>query len=127
MDQVLKPSLSPEQIDYLSNKYDLKKNSTVNYREFCRKVYHEFPEDDFTASPEKNIITNPQYLGTFRSLQILNQSEEHLLDGLLSDLNSYYSKKNLDLLPNFKDFDRNNIGIVTESQVNKNFIKKTSI
>ncbi|RNA20364.1 EF hand family, partial [Brachionus plicatilis] len=116
LDQVLKSSLSPEQIDALSNKYDLKRNSTVNYREFCRNVYREFPQDDLRTKPENNISKNPEYLGTFRSLQKLNSSEEQLLDGLLSDLNSYYSKKNVDLLPNFRDFDRNNIGIVTESQ-----------
>lgn len=120
----MKSSLTTEQIDFLSNKYDLKKNSTVNYREFCRNVYHEFPADDFSASPEKNIIKNPEYLGTIRSLQILNEHEEQLLGQLLSDLNSYYSKKNLDLLPSFEDFDRNHIGIVTESQVNKDLNKK---
>lgn len=114
---MLKSSLSPEQINLLANKYDVKRNSTVNYREFCRNVYREFPEDDLRTNPENNVYKNPEYLGTFRSLQKLNQTEEQLLNGLLTDLNSYYSKKNIDLLPNFRDFDRNNIGIVTESQV----------
>ncbi|CAF0814337.1 unnamed protein product [Brachionus calyciflorus] len=116
LDQLLKSSLTPEQIEIISNKYDLKNNSTVNYREFCRSINREFPENDFKSQPEKNVFKNPEYLGTFRSLKSLDPSEEQALSVLLNDLNNYYSKKNIDLLPTFRDFDRNNIGVVTESQ-----------
>ncbi len=35
---MLKGSLSPEQIDSLANKYDLKNNSSVNYKLFLESV-----------------------------------------------------------------------------------------
>ena len=117
MDQILKSSLTPEQIESISNKYDTKHNSTVNYREFCQVVNQGFPENDFRSEPENYLFKNPQYLGTFRSQKSLNANEENLLNELLKDLNTYYTKKNIDLLPNFRDFDRNNIGVITESQV----------
>lgn len=120
LDQILKSALTHEQIDLLADKYDLKNNSTVNYREFCNAVNRGFPENDLRDEPSNNVFKNPEYLGTFRSKKQLGSNEENSLRSLLTDLNNYYSKKNLDLLPNFRDFDRNNIGVITESQVKLN-------
>ena len=72
--------------------------------------------------PSSYVYKNPEYLGTLRSMNILSQEEEDDLKNLLNHINNYYSKRNIDILTNFRDFDRNNIGTVTENQVNKLFL-----
>lgn len=47
----------------------------------------------------------------------LDSKEEDDLRQLLGTLNSYCARRNLDILHKFRDFDRNNIGVLTESQV----------
>lgn len=66
-----------------------------------------------------NIFKNPEYLGTFRSMKNLDSSEEVNLQNILEKLSTYFSRRNIDILVNFRDFDRNNIGVLTESQVIK--------
>ena len=61
-------------------------------------------------------------MGTFRSMKKLSQDDELNLKSLLIDLNNYYSKKNIEVLTWFRDFDRNRIGLVTENQVSIAFI-----
>lgn len=56
-------------------------------------------------------------MGTFRSMKHLDSNEEMHLKDILTRLNTYYAKRNTDILINFRDFDRNNIGVLTESQV----------
>lgn len=46
----------------------------------------------------------------------LSEQEEVALRDLLGTLNSYYARRNLDILEKFRDFDRNNIGVLTISQ-----------
>lgn len=50
-------------------------------------------------------------------MRVLDESEERQLAKLLDDLNEYYSKRNIDILTSFRDFDRNKNGLVTENQV----------
>jgi hypothetical protein len=69
-------------------------------------------------NPESNVFKPPEYLGTFRSMKSLNPENEMILRNILTRLNTHYSKRNTDILHDFRDFDRNNIGILTESQVN---------
>ena len=38
LDQELTSPLSQKEIDYLLNKYDTKKNNTINYRLFCNSI-----------------------------------------------------------------------------------------
>ena len=40
----------------------------------------------------------------------LDSNEEMHLKDILTRLNTYYTKRNTDILINFRDFDRNNIG-----------------
>lgn len=68
-------------------------------------------------NPDANIFKNPEYLGTFRSMKKLDPSDEVNLQNILQKLNTYFSRRNIDILVNFRDFDKNNIGILTESQV----------
>lgn len=68
-------------------------------------------------NPESNVFKTPEYLGTFRSMKSLNQNEEMTLRDILARLNTHYLKRNTDILHDFRDFDRNNIGVLTESQV----------
>lgn len=76
-----------------------------------------FPENDLKHNPQDYCYKNPEYLGTFRSVKRLSDEDESLLSSLLSHLKTYYSKRNFEVLTFFKDFDKNKIGIVTESQV----------
>lgn len=76
-----------------------------------------FPGNDLRYDPENYVFKNPEYLGTFRSMKQLDPREESDLRNLLGRLNSYYGKKNIDILTTFRDFDRNNIGTVTQNQV----------
>jgi hypothetical protein len=69
------------------------------------------------GDPATYVYNNPEYLGTLRSMERLSPYEEEDLKELLGHINNYYSKRNIDVLTNFRDFDRNNIGTVTESQV----------
>jgi hypothetical protein len=77
-----------------------------------------FPSNDLRQDPAAYVYNSPEYLGTLRSMERLTQAEEEQLKDLLGHINNYYSKRNIDVLTNFRDFDRNNIGTVTESQVN---------
>jgi hypothetical protein len=120
------PKLSAKEVEYLSEKYDTKNNTTVNYREFISSVIKAFPENDFKDDPENYTYKNPEYLGTFRSLKKLSPDEELDLKNLLIDLSSYYAKKNIEVLTWFRDFDRNRIGLVTENQVYFLFFGKMS-
>ena len=52
-------------------------------------------------------------------MRSLDSNEEKILRDILVNLNGYYSKRNIDILTTFRDFDRNNIGVLTESQVIK--------
>jgi hypothetical protein len=54
-------------------------------------------------------------------MALLTPDEESRLRKLLAHINNYFSKRNIDILTNFRDFDRNNIGTVTESQVKRLF------
>ncbi len=77
------------------------------------------PEKDLKNDPKTYVYKNPEYLGTFRSMKNLETNEESSLRNLLSTMNGYYARRNLDILEKFRDFDRNNIGVLTESQVIK--------
>jgi hypothetical protein len=79
--------------------------------------FKEFPENELNENPESNVFKTPEYLGTFRSMKHLDSNEEMHLKDILTRLNTYYTKRNTDILINFRDFDRNNIGVLTESQV----------
>lgn len=116
LDQVIKTALTGEEMNVLFDKYDLKNNSNVNYKEFCANILKTFPDNDLKSDPQNFVYKNPEYLGTFRSMAKLNPSEEADLKQLLATLNSYYARRNLDILEKFRDFDRNNIGILTISQ-----------
>lgn len=116
LDQVLKTSLTDQETNVLFDKYDLKNNGNVNYREFINSIVRAFPDKDMNNDPKNFIYKNPEYLGTFRSMKKLNESEEVDLRNLLSTLNGYCARRNLDILEKFRDYDRNNIGVVTESQ-----------
>lgn len=138
MDQVLnKSALTPEELSDLHDKYDCKNNQKVNYRDFCANINKgrdkniniaiymiisivifliAFPDKDLTDDPKNHIYQSPEYLGTLRSMTKLNEEEEIELKSLLTTINNYCAKRNLDLLEKFRDFDRNKIGILTESQ-----------
>ena len=83
-----------------------------------------FPSNDLRQDPAAYVYNSPEYLGTLRYMERLSQAEEEQLRDLLSHIKNYYSKRNIDVLTNFRDFDRNNIGTVTESQVKIEFTKK---
>ena len=68
-------------------------------------------------NPASNVFKPPEYLGTFRSMISLSSEEELALRDILIRLNTHYSKRNTDILHDFRDFDRNNIGVLTESQL----------
>ena len=121
LDQMLNGSVSSEQIETLSEKYDTKNNSTVNYKLFLNAVNKSFPTNDLRSDPANYTFQNPEYLGTLRSMEQLSPAEEEDLKGLLSHVKNYYSKRNIDILTNFRDFDRNNIGTINESQVKSLF------
>ena len=84
---------------------------------FINSKFKAFPENDLKNDPKSYVYETPEYLGTLRSMKILDSSEENTLKSLLGTLNSYYARRNLDILERFRDFDRNNIGVLTESQV----------
>ena len=75
-----------------------------------------FPDKDLSDDPKNHIYQSPEYLGTLRSMAKLSEEEEVELKSLLVTIANYCAKRNLDLLEKFRDFDRNNIGILTESQ-----------
>lgn len=116
LDQMLKTSLTSEELNVLFDKYDLKNDGKVNYKEFCNNIVRAFPDKDLNNDPNNYIYKNPEYLGTFRSMKKLNQQEEDELRNLLGTLNSFCARRNMDILEKFRDYDRNNIGVVTESQ-----------
>lgn len=49
-------------------------------------------------------------------MKSLDPNEEMVLRDILSKLNTHYTKRNTDILINFRGFDKNNIGVLTESQ-----------
>lgn len=75
------------------------------------------PENDLSTNPENHTFKNPEYLGTFRSTNFLEENTMSQIEALLTSLSLYYSKNGIDILSYFRDFDKANSGAVTESQV----------
>lgn len=117
MDQILRGALNSEEIEQVGRKYDLKNNNQVNYRQFCNVINRTFPENNLNDNPENHVYKNPEYLGTLRSMKKLDDELENELKQLLSQMSEYYSKKNIDVLTFFRDFDKNKNGLVSVSQV----------
>ncbi len=117
LDQILRGALNSDEIEQVGKKYDFKSNNKVNYREFCNVINITFPENNLADNPENHVYKNPEYLGTLRSMKQLDDKLESELKQLLSQMSEYYSKKNIDVLTFFRDFDRNKNGLVSVSQV----------
>jgi hypothetical protein len=84
---------------------------------FCENVNKSFSENNFSSDPQSGIPKSLSYLGTIRSMNQLSNEDETKLKHLLSNINDHFKKNSLDIFTNFKDFDKNNIGLLTESQV----------
>jgi Ca2+-binding EF-hand superfamily protein len=117
LDQILRGALNSDEIEQVGRKYDFKNNNQVNYREFCNVINKTFPQNNLSDNPENYVFKNPEYLGTLRSMKQLDDELESEIKHLLSRMSEYYSKKNIDVLTFFRDFDKNKNGLVSISQV----------
>jgi hypothetical protein len=130
--------LNQEEEIALISKYNFK-SEDINYRAFCNTINQSnkkrnylnrfrcfkcffccikaLPENDLSTDPETHTFKNPEYLGTFRSTNFLEENTMTKIEALLTLLSSYYSKNGIDILSYFHDFDKANSGAVTESQV----------
>jgi hypothetical protein len=74
------------------------------------------PNNDLKSNPDVHVFKNPEYLGTFKSTQILDEGNMSKLENMLHYMSTYYKRNGIDVLTCLHDFDKANSGAVTEAQ-----------
>ncbi|PAA77603.1 hypothetical protein BOX15_Mlig010687g4 [Macrostomum lignano] len=109
--------LSEEQESALLQKYRAP-DGRFNYRRFCDSIDagRAFRPDDLSVHPSAQIPAASELLGTRRSVRPLSPDSENKVLSLLEHLARHYRLGGYSLRAAFKEFDRHNVGCVTESQ-----------
>lgn len=109
--QTLNITLSKGEEKILSEKYDFRRNKTINYREFCSTINKPFNEET-NSNAESEIYQFQQ--------QTASPSTQCALEEVLAKLATYYNLYGLTVKCSFQEFDFHNKGTVTESQFYRN-------
>ncbi len=141
IDTNLRLQLSPEEEDLLFNKYDLKHDGTICYREFCdvinrsksfeNKIFStinssEYPETTITPHPESFTNAAPPYLNSWRSTRhIGTQDESERLQNVLQRIATYCKQRGIDILTIMEQYDKHKMGEITDSQFYRAFVGPT--
>lgn len=113
--------LTPEQMQALGSKYDLKKDGRWNYRYFCDVIDQPFDPNCLKDDPVRQKKEAAEFLGTGRSVQPLAPGEEGRIESLLRSLQKFYQYRGINLRTSCEDFDRHHIGVIKESQFYRSF------
>ncbi|CAI9726336.1 Hypothetical predicted protein [Octopus vulgaris] len=116
--QTLNITLSKDEEKILSEKYDFRRNKTVNYREFCSTINKPIKED--MDSNEQSEIYQCKQQQQQQQQQPVTPTKYSTLDQVLSRLATYYNLYGLSVKRGFEDFDMHSKGTVTESQFYRN-------
>jgi hypothetical protein len=122
LDTNLRLQLSPEEEDVLFQKYDLKHDGTICYREFCDVINRsksfmlliqcysylsEYPETTITPHPESFTNTAPPYLNSWRSTRhVGTQDESERLQNVLQRIATFSKQRGVDILTTMEQYDR---------------------
>eukprot|EP00106_Octopus_bimaculoides_P000016 XP_014767458.1 PREDICTED: uncharacterized protein LOC106867177 [Octopus bimaculoides] len=114
--QTLNITLSKDEENILSEKYDFRRNKTVNYREFCSTINKPIKED-MDSNEQSEIYQHKQQQ---QQQQPVAPTKQSTFDQILSRLATYYNLYGLSVKRGFEDFDILSKGTVTESQFYRN-------
>jgi Ca2+-binding EF-hand superfamily protein len=137
LDTNLRLQLSPEEEDVLFQKYDLKHDGTICYREFCDVINRsksfmlliqcysylsEYPETTITPHPESFTNTAPPYLNSWRSTRhVGTQDESERLQNVLQRIATFSKQRGVDILTTMEQYDKHKMGEITDSQFYRAF------
>ncbi|KAK7111168.1 uncharacterized protein [Littorina saxatilis] len=119
--QTLNLQLSPEDEQAMTNRYDVRRDGTINYRMFCDDVNLQFNPAEVRLDPEVQKVEAPEFLGTIRTVRPMARANEEILVHLLKRMQHFYGVHGVNLRTNYEDFDKHHMGVVTESQFYRNF------
>lgn len=123
LDTNLRLQLTNEEESLLFYKYDIKRDGNICYRQFCDVINRKYPESELTSNPE--LLTNeaPPYLNSWRSTRhVSSQDQTRQLNELLNKISIYSKQRGIDVLTTMEQFDKHQMGEITESQFYRSFV-----
>ncbi|XP_071953709.1 uncharacterized protein [Antedon mediterranea] len=121
LDQSFGIILAPEDENCLLSKYNDKNDGMINYHSFANNIEQVFNPQAMTTDPRYQTVEPDEYLGTTRSVRPLSPAFQHKINRVLQSLAPYYKYHGINIRTSFEDFDKHNIGLVTESQFYRSF------
>lgn len=120
-------TLSPEEVEVMSEKYDFKRDGHMNYRRFLNVINLAFDANQLDTDPRCQKLEPREYLGTSRSFRPLSPDSEKYMEQLLRRLQAFYKRRGIFLRILCGDFDQHKLGLITESQFYRTFVQPTGI
>lgn len=121
LDQNLRLTLHPYEVENLVAKYNTKNDDMVNYRLFSDVIDQNFQPCKLDADPKLQTREPLEYLGTTRSLQPPNADISEKVKDILEKVQSYYAYHGINVRTCYEDFDKHHNGLVTRSQFARSF------
>ncbi|UJR13405.1 hypothetical protein I4U23_000420 [Adineta vaga] len=123
LDTNLRLQLTPDEENLLFQKYDLKRDGSICYRDFCDVINRKYPETTITAHPESLTNAAPPYLNSWRSTRhIGTQDESERLKDVLQRIAIYCKQRRIDVLTAMEHYDKHQMGEITDSQFYRAYV-----
>ncbi|CAF1138992.1 unnamed protein product [Adineta steineri] len=123
LDTNLRVQLLPEEEQLLFQKYDLKHDGNICYREFCDVINRKYPETTITPHPESYTNAAPPYLNSWRSTRHIGaQDESERLKDVLQRIATHCKQRRIDVLQAMENYDKHKMGEITDSQFYRAFV-----
>ncbi|CAF4055843.1 unnamed protein product [Rotaria sordida] len=123
LDTNLRLQLSSVEEELLFQKYDLKHDGSICYREFCDIINRKYPETTITPYPENFTNAAPPYLNSWRSTRhVGTEDESERLQNVLQRIATYCKQRGIDVLSIMEQYDKHKMGEITDSQFYRAFI-----
>ncbi|XP_076448305.1 uncharacterized protein LOC143285015 [Babylonia areolata] len=119
--QTLNLKLSPADEQALTDRYDVRRDGSINYRLFCEDINLNFNPSDLKRDPAAQKVEPREFLGTIRTVRPLTRSSEENLVSVLKRMQHFYAVHGINLRTTYEDFDKHHMGIISESQFYRNF------
>lgn len=110
--------LQDKQLQQLHQAFEGPAKDLVDYRRFCDAVDARFVGKDLERNP--NAFVPQASVRDFAQPSLLEPELEDIYDGLIEQIRTHCATYGLNVRDAFKDFDRVNRGVVTESQFQRN-------
>ena len=90
---------------------------------YLKNKTKEYPETTITSNPEVYKNSAPPYLNSWRSTRFIgNQNDNDQLENILHRISIYCKQRGIDILTTMEQYDKHQMGEITESQFYRAFI-----